>query len=92
MCRRRSSFPAPLILAVIVIVWLPPFALPARPMAEDLPAMTVTDALGREVLMPRPAERIAGPGPTSRATTENPGKGAIRCRRPACPVRSRQSP
>lgn len=34
----------------------------ARPMAEDLPTMTVVDAVGREVIIPQPVERIAMAG------------------------------
>lgn len=34
----------------------------SRPMAEDLPTITVVDAVGREVIVPQPAERIAMAG------------------------------
>ncbi|TVQ36637.1 MAG: ABC transporter substrate-binding protein [Spirochaetaceae bacterium] len=43
--------------AILLLIATP--GLSSRPMAEDLPTMVITDALGREVVMPRPAERIA---------------------------------
>ncbi len=53
----RFSHTLFLIVALLVLGALPHAA--ARPMAEDLPTQVITDALGREVTIPRPAERIA---------------------------------
>ena len=59
ICFKLPIKPAVAAAAVVfVLLWAIPLLM-ARPMAEDLPTMVVTDSLGREVLMPRPVERIA---------------------------------
>ncbi len=59
MCFKLPIRPTVAAAAVVLALLSAVPQLMARPMAEDLPTMVVTDALGRDVLMPRPAERIA---------------------------------
>ncbi len=50
------------IVTILALTLIAAPGVQSRPMAEDLPTMTVVDAVGREVIMPQPAERIAMAG------------------------------
>ena len=58
LLKRTAPRTIAVVAAALALLIAPP-AVGARAMAEDLPTMVVTDAVGREVIMPRPAERIA---------------------------------